>query len=291
MVDIGDETVQMKPIDRFRDLPPMRKSFAKVLDMMGEAGGNAWDNLPALLVGLKRSRWKIRGWQQEKLVRRACFAKQEGLIIQCMRRVDIMELSMREPGVVMEMMRAALRRAQDGEWGKEGVRRGVKFAESVWWLMQEPGHTRLGLHDPMRSPEVAGIMVLLNAAKAVLHGEKKDVGGHVARYVEILLAQWKNADLGTVERDKFDANRKLLGWAPVLHGMKMARQVLGEQSDMGKELGIKLAREVEPMLEKARELTLTQLSEEGTRRGLKLYLELSGLSSKPAVSGENSVGV
>ena len=271
-----------------RDNPSMRRSLAKVLDLMEETGGNAWENLPGLLVGLKRSRWHLPGWQQQKLVRRACFAKQEGMIVQCIRQVDLTGLSMKEPGAVMEIMRAALRRAQDGEWGKEGLQRGVKFAESVWWLMQEEKQTQLGLNDPMRNPELAGIMVLLHAAKAVKYGEKKDVEGHVARYVEILLAQWKNADLTSVERHKFDANQKLVGWAPVLHGMKMARQVLGEESDVGKELGIKLEREVEPMLEKARQVILTRMPQEGSRRGLKLYEELSVLSSVPAASGEVS---
>lgn len=280
MANIGKEVVQMRPIDRMRDEPPLRQSVSKILDLMAEAGGDAWENLPGLLMGLRRSRWQMKAWQQVKVVRRACFAKKEGLIMQCMKQVDLTGLSLREAGAAMEMVRAALRRAQEKGWSREGLQHGIKFAESVWWLMQEPKHIREGKNDPMRNPGLVGILVLLHAAKAVRFDDYKDPEGNIARYVEILLARFKNGgpDGSVVGVHSDDANQKLVDWVPVWHGMKMARQVLGERSELGQELGTRLLQEVEPMLRRAREETLKQMSQERTLRGLKMEEELSSLS-------------
>ncbi len=276
----------MRPIDRTKDEPDTRSTIAKILELMPQAGNEAWDNLPGFLMGLKTAKRRLKGWQVEKIVRRACTAKKEGLIMQCVYMVERTGLGLWELGAVREMMWAAVRRAEESGWSKKGVERGLKFAEGVWMLMQDPRHLvprNSILTDPMSRPEVVGVLVQLQAAQAVMFNDNNDEGGKVAEYSNILLALWPKdgAEVALGEdSDWHEANQKAVMWAPVAHGMKLARQVLGPESDMGREFGAKLEKELEPLLTKARDLLSTKaetdVEEERSRRGIEA-LKLVGI--------------
>ncbi|MCJ1265001.1 hypothetical protein MMC22_004876 [Lobaria immixta] len=278
---IGSEVVQMVPLDHLRDEPNTDSSIARVLDLMGEAGDDAWQNLPEFLMGLRSSKRKLRGYQMEKIVRRACLAKKEGLVKQCCMRVGDTGLGLWELGAVKELMWAALQRAYEGGWEKDGLRRGLKFAEDLWLLMHDPRHQRRSKGKPLvwprHRPEVVGVLVQLQAAATASLGEGENRGEKLKEYVKILLATWKNGELG-LPRNWHDANQKLLTWTPVWHGMKTARQLLGDDKEMRNNLGMKLVQEVEPVLQRARDLVLTRPPQEGVRRGAKLYDALSNFS-------------
>lgn len=271
----------MFPLDHLRDEPNTDSSIARVLDLMGEAGDDGWKNLPEFLMGLKATKRKLKGHQMEKIARRACLAKREGLVKQCCMRVQDTGLGLWEVGVVRELMWAAMRRAVEGGWEKDGLKRGLKFAEDLWVLMQDQQHLKpegkLSL-NPMRRPEVVGVLVQLHAAKTAALGEGRKEAETLKRYVAILLAIWKNADWG-LPKNWNDANFKLLMWTPVWHGMKTARQLLGDDTKMRTELDMRLVHDVEPVLRQARDLVLTRPPQEGTRRGAKLYDTLSNFSS------------
>lgn len=270
----------MLPLDHLRDEPDIDSSIARVLDLIGEAGDDAWQNLPEFLIGLKLSNRKLKGYQMEKIVRRACLAKKEGLMKQCCMRVGDTGLGLWEVGVVRELMWAALRRAYEGGWGKEGLRRGLKFAEDVWLLLQDPRHQKPkgkpSVH-PMRRPEIVGVLVQLQAATTASLGEGANKREALKKYVETLLALWNKEEL-KLPTDWNDANHKLLMWTPVWHGMKTARQLLGDNKEMSKKLGMKLAQDLEPLLQRARDLVRTRPPQEGVRRGAKLYDALSNFS-------------
>lgn len=271
----------MVPLDHSRDEPNTDSSIARVLNLMGEAGDDAWQNLPEFLIGLKSSKRKLKGHQIEKIVRKACRAKKEGLVKQCCMRVEDTGLGLWELGAVKELMWAALRRAYEGGWEKDGLRRGLKFAEDLWLLMQDPRHHGRSKGTlsvwPRRRPEVVGVLVQLQAATTASLGEGENRGEKLKEYVKILLATWKNAEL-ELPRDWNDANQKLMMWTPVWHGMKTARQLLGDDKEMRNILGVKLVQEVEPVLQRARDLVLTSPPQEGARRGAKLYDALSNFS-------------
>lgn len=277
---IGSEVVQMVPLNHLRDEPNTDASIRKVLDLMGEAGDGAWQNLPGFLIGLKSAKRKLKGYQMVKIARRACLAKKEGLVRQCCMRVTDTGLGLWEPAVVRELMWAASRRAHEGGWEGDGLKRGLEFAEGVWSMLQEPLHQDLkpkdkAFVDPLRRPEVVGVLVQLHAAKTAAERNKTDT---LKKYVKILLATWNKDDLGTPE-NWHDANQKLMMWTPVWHGMKTARQLLDDDPGMRKELGIKLVKDVEPVLHKARNLVLTTApAQERPPRGAKLYDALSTVS-------------
>ena len=136
--------------------------------------------------------------------------------------------------------------------------------------------------DPRRRPEIVGVMVLMHAVKAVKLGGGKDEGGLVEKYAEIMLKRWENSREDMVIDDKedwSDANYKLYIWAPVWYGMKMARQVVGAGSPLGKRLGEKLIQDLEPLVKESQAIVLEYTPEEDTRRGLKMYEDVVQASS------------
>jgi len=150
----------------------------------------------------------------------------------------------------------------------------------VWELMFDPRHGEkmVGREDAKKRPEVIGVLVQMHAAKAVLFGEGKDEGGKVERYTGLMLARWENAELELDEEDWNDANYKLLMWAPVWHGMTLAQKVLDPSTPLAKNLRKKLTRDVEPLVQRASAVLSAHAPEEGKRRGLKIYEELSQVS-------------
>ena len=179
-------------------------------------------------------------------------------------------------------MLGAVLKAQKESWGKESVEEGARFARQVWDLLWDERHrvVRPAKMDPKMRPEIVGILVEMLAARAVKVGEGKDEGGEVRKYVERLLGLWKYAELEVDEADWNDANAKMLMWAPVWHGMELARQVLGQESQLGKELGERVDKDLEPFLNKARTIVAANAPENGVRRGLRMYeqLMLAGFS-------------
>ena len=276
-VRMGNEVFQLHPLDRTKDEPNTRRSFDKILALMGESAD--WTNLPDFLGGLKTARRKIEGALCEKLVRKANEAGQMGIILDCLRRVEDTELGLWNIRVAREVMWGATARAVQGEWSQEAIEKGVKYAENVWEMMWDPRHAKPDVGSPRAQPEILGILVQMHAAKAALFGEGKDEVGAVQRFAALMLKHWGSADLRFEEGDWHKANYVLVMWSPVWHGMKMARKLLGEETPLGKSLVHKVEQELEPLLRKAQIMLEEAAPESRKRRGLIIFEELSNVPS------------
>ncbi|CAD6591011.1 MAG: hypothetical protein ASARMPRED_005146 [Alectoria sarmentosa] len=281
-VRLGDEVLQLLPLDKRRDEPPTRSSFAKVVQLMGESGD--WGNMAGFLAGLKVARRKLAGWQVEKMVRRANEGGKQGVMHEILRRVEKTGVGLWDVKVCREVMRGAILKGVQSGWSKEGIERGVKYADNIWELMWGPRHAeeqkKLGT-DPRGRPEILGVMVLMHAIKALKLAGGKDEGGVLEKYAEVMLKRWENSrgEMVIDEQDWSDVNYKLSIWAPVWHGMKMARQVVGAGSPLGKKLGEKLSQDLEPLMQKSQAILSAHAPEEGMRRGLKMYEDILQASS------------
>ncbi|KAM0802911.1 hypothetical protein BDR22DRAFT_819565 [Usnea florida] len=281
-VRVGNEVLQLKPLDKTRDEPPMRSSFAKVVGLMGESGD--WRNMAGFLEGLKVARRKLAGWQVEKMVRRANEGGKLGVVLEILRNVDKTGVGLWDVGVCREVMRGAVLRGLRSGWSKEGVDKGVRYAECIWDLMWDPRNVeqqkKVGM-DPRAKPEIVGVMVLMHAIRAVRFGEGKDEEVMVWRYAELMLKIWENSRaLMVVDAQNWsDANYKLMVWAPVWLGMKLARQIVGAGSPLGKRLGEKLRQDLEPLVRETQAIVAAHAAEGGTRRGLKMYEDMLRASS------------
>lgn len=256
---IGKEVVQLRPLHR-ADEPRTISSLAKILDLLPQAGESAWENLPGFLAGLKISKRKLKGYQMEKIVRRACKQGKEGLIMQCMKQVERTGLSLWDAGAAREMMLASVRRADEAGWTKNGVAGALKFAEAVWLLIQDPRHAlpkrRDGLVDPMSRPDIVGILLQLHSANALhqLPDPPNNDMSAVRSYATMILVQLSHLDpselslppptsssISTsssspasssssppiVPKEIFKAaNEKAHLYSPLAHGMRLALQLL-----------------------------------------------------------------
>ncbi|KAL2050863.1 hypothetical protein ABVK25_008924 [Lepraria finkii] len=213
-VRLGNEVHRLHPLDHKKDEPPTRPSIAKVVDLMTETGD--WKNLPGFLEGLKTARRRVKGFQYEKMVRRANDCGRMGVVVDCLRRVEGTGMGLWDVRVARWVMWGAMAKAMQADWREEGVEKGAKFAEGIWELCCDPRHggTRGGLEDPKKRPEVVGVLVQMHAAKAHLFGGGKDEGGAVEKWVRVLLKVWGNTEMEVAEGDWYDANDKTLIWAP-----------------------------------------------------------------------------
>lgn len=275
-VRLGDEVLQLHPLSHVEDEPKTRASFAKALDLMTETGD--FKNLLGFLEGLRTARRSIKGYQLEKAVRRANASGRQSIINDCLRRTESTGLSLGDLRVAREVTWGATLKAMQSEWSQEGVEKAAKYTENIWELMHDPRHHEKmhGLEDAKRRPEVLGVLVQLCAARAKLGGDKSAV----EKYASLMLSNWENGkeELAIQEEDWNDANYKLLMWAPVWHGIQLAREVLGAQSSLGKKLGEKMSQDVEPLVKKCQEILSANRPQEGIRRGLNMYERLSQVS-------------
>lgn len=244
--------------------------------------GKDWQNLPKFLEGLQTAKRQLHVWQIEKMVRRANIAGRQGAVLECLRRPGT-GVRLTDVRVVREVMWGAVMKAQEGNWEKEAVEQAAKLARAVWDLLEDPNHVvrarDVGPENVARArPEIVGVVVQLEAAKALLVGEGKDEGGKVETLIEMLLWCWANADLASGEMKWFDADHKVMMWAPLWHGMKMARRVLGEDSKYGKSLGEKIDQDLVPALKEAGDIVARAPPQDRLRRGVKMYEELSSVS-------------
>ncbi|KAL2040530.1 hypothetical protein N7G274_006509 [Stereocaulon virgatum] len=277
-VRLGNEVHQLLPLNHITDEPATRASIAKVVKLMTETGD--WKNLPGFLEGLKTARRVVHGDQFEKMIRRASDCGRIGVVVDCLRRVERTGMGLWDVRVAREVMWGVLGKCVQSEWSEEGVESGRKLAEVVWELCFDPKHVpkMVGLEDPKKRPEIAGVLVQMYAAKAVMFEGSKDEGGAVEKWVQLMLRVWGNTKVGVKERDWNDANYQLTMWAPVWHGILMAQKLLGAQSPLGQELGAKL-QELESVIQQARLVLSEHPHQDGNiRRGLKVYNQLSQVS-------------
>lgn len=254
----------------------MRPAFIKVVKLMAETG--EWRNLPGFLEGLKTAGRRIKVGQMGMMVRKACEGGGASVVIDCLRRVERTGLGLWELEIARECMLGAVVRCVQSGWTAEGVERGAKFADQVWELMADPRHTERMARDtdPKRRPEILGVLLLMHSCRVLLAGEAEHERDHVKKYTELMLKQWDNKDLNFEDGDWHEANHTMQAWAPVWRGMIMAKKVLG--SSAPPELEAKLSNELEPLMQRCQAILSAHSPEGGTRRGLKIYEELSQVS-------------
>ena len=242
---------------------------------MQESGD--WRNLGGWLEGLRGAGRKVEGWMMEKAVRAANEAGRVDVVKECLERVEKTGVGFGDLRVAREVVRGATVKAGLEGWSEAGVQRAARYAEVVWELMWDERHKRdmRGAGDAKRRPEVVGVLVQMGAARAKKGGEVEEL----QRFVDLLVGVWENGrgEMELQGEDWWDANEKLLLWAPVWHGITLAQDILGAQSERGKSLE-KMRLDLEPLLQNAEAVMEAHAPDGGARRGLKMYESLRKVS-------------
>ena len=283
---IGNEVHALKPLNRLTDEPSTSKSLAQMVELCKE--GKDWVNMVPFLIELKTAGRKIKGPQFEKMVRRMGEKGGLGVIIEMARRVEGTGMRLGELGIAREAMWGAVMKyiRSSSEQNEAAVHDAHKFIEAIWELLSDERHvdrpaTGKKASDPKTHPEIIGVVLWIRALKASLLADNQDADGTVKRAAEIVLAVWsrdENKTNNTVDDENttnwYDANETLIMWAPVWHGMHMARGIVGENTPLGRDLANAISLDLEPKLKKAQRVVAQHVGEDVTRRGLVVYDEL-----------------
>ena len=267
---LGSEVHQLHPLSHQADEPNTRKAFARAIALMSETGD--FRNLGPMLEGLKTARRSVKGWQMRKAVRAAMGAGSWGVVGECLRRVEETGIGLWEGGVMREVLWGVIGRGCAAGWQDKGFRgESARFLEHVWELCWDERHVGRngGLGHPRGEPDVLGGMMLVFAVK----GDRE----RVERFGGTMVRRWEDGELGVREGDWYDANEKLMMWAPVLAGMRIGSGVLGGGSALGGRMREMMVGEVRPVVEKCLEMVKEGAPQGEKRRGVKMYEDLARL--------------
>ena len=266
----------MHPLNPMRD-EPKKSSTHRIALLMQET--KDWRNLPSLLIGLRNSRRPMKRAPLEKMVRNACEHGYEGVIMECLRQTDKTGVVLCHLRLAHTLMLRAVYRAIEGDWTEAALNKGLDLADSLWIMMHDPKHESPNgsSENPTQSPQIVGVMLQLHAAKAVMLQARQDTQGKVVEYTQRLLALWGKLDF-SFDPDPPHGADKLLEWIPIWHGMKMAQKISGMTIKMRDELGIRI-KEIETAIDNALNIIRQSQGDAGFRRGLKLYENISSVSS------------
>ncbi|MCJ1475813.1 hypothetical protein MMC13_004477 [Lambiella insularis] len=271
------ESFTLVPLDHLKDEPSTKAAFHKLLNLFTTKGD--WNVLPTFLEGLKGSGRKVTQRMAEKIARHATEAGRIRIIIQCLQMVDRTGIKLDNVNLAREVMLGSLGTAIRGGWSDESLAKAAKQAEEILDLMEDPGHTpskeASKMLDPRQAPDIVAVAMGLVAVRAAKASEATDLEGKVEKHARKVLDLWKNAEITSPITTWWDANRELIKWGPVEQAMVVALQVLGEESDTGGRLATVLKRDVQPLVETAKNVLLTDGAKKRQRRGMIMYEELA----------------
>ena len=268
-VNISGEDFRLEHIDRTKDIPDTVRGIWKAISLMQNK--NDWDNLAPLLEGLKDAKKELKPWFWSKLIRTAGRAGRLDIVLELARRSSSTGFVLREPTIVAELMWWIQYKATNNNWTEKQTKQALTWAEMVIVLLEDPKHSGnkaiLGDSDPRTLPEVIGVLLQLSSIRAARHLDGKDEDGKVAEYAERLIGTSLDKTFGVnpVDSDSLpDVYEKcayLRAIAPVLHGMKVAQQVLDPKSEVTQQLKSKIP-ELESLAAVQRTLILELLGED-----------------------------
>ncbi|KAH0545297.1 hypothetical protein FGG08_000596 [Glutinoglossum americanum] len=223
---------RLSPIDRLTDVPTSK--VTEVLSLMKTPAD--YDAIVPFLQGLHQAGRKLHMWQAVRIARWANDANRSDVVVDCARRAKTTGFLLSTLEVARAAIRGPYQLAKGGDVGQ--VKKAMGQAEQLIELLESPLHAGvLGLHpaQPRAQPDIVGVALAVAAIQASKYNGGSDVDGKVASYANRMKGTWANADL------KFNAHRelalsparRLMAWAPALHGARLARDILSAESAEG----------------------------------------------------------
>jgi hypothetical protein len=210
IITLGDEEIELKWIDRRKEIPGRAKLFHQAVDLMAETtDGQAWANLPRLLTGLQRTTARMSGSTMARIVRVAARKGRLGVIIQCLMQAEGTGMTLKDQEVLDHLLWCLRDFAQKSRWERGAVQRALKDARQVAVLLETEEHGggwALKEDDARRRPEVIGVFLELAAVSAYKSQDGQDTDGAVRKYTERLLAVIGDAANVSDSRERSDAH-------------------------------------------------------------------------------------
>ncbi len=220
-----DEEVKLMPMDP-KDRPNKVKSLQTIIGILGNSSeARDWNNLPAFLEGMVMAKEKLpEGWL-EKVARKANEHHKAGLIVRCAEMVKKTGVTLADAPITEELMLGFHIRAVQSGWESEEASKATKQAEQVALMMEDKEHCggklKEGQEDMRRNLTVVGVLLELEAARAIHVDGAEDVDRKVTRYAQNAVLLCEAAEF-QVSNDYGYAAKKLERWIPLRAGLKMA---------------------------------------------------------------------
>ncbi|KXL47677.1 hypothetical protein M433DRAFT_111160 [Acidomyces richmondensis BFW] len=257
-VIIGDEEIELKWIDRRKEIPNRTKLFHKAISLMSassegghEGEAKAWENLPALLTGLKKAHAVPPEKAMAKIVRKAVGCGRIGIIIQCLHQVEHTGMSLQMPEVLNNVIYGLRTLAQKDGWSEEALGKALKDSQQIAILLEMKEHGGGGIiktNDARGRKEVIGVFLELAAMHAYKFQNGKDVDGKVKMYAERLMDRLEFASQPPSSTPPSNGPvYSMLNAVPILNGLRLAQKILDEEMPKS-ELANKLITEYEAAL-------------------------------------------
>ncbi|GAB7360592.1 hypothetical protein MBLNU230_g0474t1 [Neophaeotheca triangularis] len=255
-VNLAGDEFPLQWIDRRTEVPNRLKLLHTAIDQMSETGGEAWNNLPGLLMGLKQCNSPPKPHVVEKIVRRAIQADRIGVLILCLQQSEKIGFVLSQPEVLNQMIQGLHDRAQRCQWSKSATARSLKQAQTIASLLESSVHGMgryLRPDDPRRAPEVVAVFLELAAVYSLKHQGASDVDGKVRAYTERLLACLEAHPEKMQPASKAPPAKgpvwEMLHGVPLWHGLMLARRILGEQGMPKRDLASRVEADYKAGLE------------------------------------------
>ena len=293
------EPFQLKPLDHLRDEPGTKLTFFEMLGLMKEAGD--WKIWPGLLEGWRGAGRKIKKDWIEKFARRAGERGMGNVVLECAKRADRTGVWVGDRETLTELLLGSYAIGRLEEWSDAGVERAARYVQGILGLVEELGKQKIE-GDPRLRPETwaTGLGFLGLRVQRGAYGVGHEGGDEgldietrkavdretVARFAARVISLRGNTNMevyaGPRDGEEWKKawwalNEKLVIYAPVWHGLKVAHGVLiAEQRHraLGEEIKALLDKEVAPFLYRMEKDVRDAIGEREETRGLALWTEL-----------------
>lgn len=197
-----------------------------------------YENIPRLLEGLRNARAKLVPNTSAKVTMKLGQKGQQHVILDCARRGEKTGFDLSDYELVRQVLWFFHSKAAVAEFDQDETKKALAWSEQIFELMQLPENCGKGIKgdqlDPRTQPLTVGVLLELAAVKAAKFQDGKDVDGKVEKYAKQLLATGVNiAEPSAHPKEK---NFWLATVFPLVHGLKVAVEVLGSSSQVAQEL-------------------------------------------------------
>ena len=294
-VDIGGESVQLQPIDRTKDVPDSWKSVMRAVDLLSGAvtsnskDNRLWDNLVAVLAGMRTAGRRWKAWQWERIVRQVGQAGAAHIVLAAVQQAEKTGLYLHDIRVVREVFWAFRTKAAQADWNLEHTDKALRYVRQVAALLDDKNHSakrEADMPDPRYEADLIGVLLELLAVRVENHLEKESPEEQeelekLRSYVERLMSNLDQSQIGRTGNNRVfraaEADYELLRGAPVYNGLRISQKILEGRMPQGDAVK-KAIRELDEKLREAAEVVKADEPKDLEKRGgLKWFQALTQL--------------
>lgn len=226
---LGEEEVQLKHVDRRRDVPTRRPLVRKALSIMKT--DEDWRQLPAMLEGLHKGQARPDVDFHEKIIRKAVQAGQLGVVVRCLNRSTLTGITLKNDNVLNSVLWGLHEYAQTDDWDEARIRKAIRYGNEIAQMLESQEHgsgRKIAENDPRTRPATIAVYLELSAVLAQKYQGANDVDGTVARYAQRLLACANDANQpAEQELPQNGPQTEFLSRLPIWHGLNLSKNILG----------------------------------------------------------------